>query len=199
VRTRSRVVETPFGNPQSQTIDITYTNPDIPPTHVGSTFDIVGSYIERDEEISDIIALRPQIYIDPTTGSWKRFKYPSSKVSKVFKPSHPCTHRKTILRPEMDISLAFGSIADAGSPSNERYNLFTDRYFDGACYTSNQLSSPLHDTFNGSDVNYTADEYRKHDWFALADSFSESCDQFIHSSFTLGRIWLKAISSERPY
>lgn len=185
MRIRSRVQETAIGSPNVTQVDTTWTGP-FPPSSGVSDWGHAGSFIERDEEIADIIAMRPEVFVDPVTGRWKRIKYPPSSVARVFRPCHPCTHNKTVLYPEKDISIAFGKIFDEGSPSNERYVQFTDRYFDGASYSQLALSSPLHLAFSDTEKNYSADDYIKHDWFALADSFYEACDQFIPSSFHVG-------------
>jgi hypothetical protein len=169
-------------------IDAIYTNVPSFSYHTGTHNDYgVVNRIYRVEEISDVVALRPQVFVDPVSGSWKRIKYPPSKIANVFRPSHPCTHTKAVYHPVEDVQIAWGDQLNVGNPLNEHDYRVTDTFSDGASYLRHSgVDIPLDTVFNDAEIYYTAEDYRKHDWFALADSFYESCDQFIPSSFNLG-------------
>jgi hypothetical protein len=74
-----------------------------------------------------------------------------------------------------------------GNVNNEREITHAYTFPDGVSFWDQFLTYPLDfDRLEDIDRLYSADDYWNHDWFALADSFYEMCDQFIPSSFLLG-------------
>jgi len=145
--------------------------------------------------IVDVISnRRPEVTVDPKTGMWKRIRYPelnrlrhddaafiSAFKSGFFKPVQPCSHTKT----DCLFSTSGEFVVECGVNQTGRTDAWTitapnyEAY--RAIYGGNSLNS------GGSwTPKYTAGHFRKVDWFALMDSFGQSCDEFVHSSFLGG-------------
>jgi hypothetical protein len=145
--------------------------------------------------ITDIVATRrPEVTVDPKTGMWKRIRYPglnrlrrddnafiSAFKSGRFKPVQPCTHTKTDYLFEtsgefvVECGISQVGRTDAWTITAPNYEAYR------AIYGGNSLNS------GGSwTPKYTVGNFRKVDWFALMDSFDQSCSEFVHSSFLGG-------------
>lgn len=162
----------------------------------------LGVYQFKDSDISDVLAYRPQVVVDPLTGQWERIKNPKSPFGSntirarqaalsglYLKPVHRCFHDQTKIELKYNLDCSFSSISSPGNPVFERLNTWSLKYLDGASllYDNVRFLTDVDSVLQSSSASYyTASEFRKHDWFALTDAFNEACDQFIPSSFLAG-------------
>jgi hypothetical protein len=108
-----------------------------------------------------------------------------TSLSQVVKPVNKCIHISTKIKPSSAIDLQTSALVDEGNEIHERYNTTTYSFPNGA-YASRIFGG---DTLQNDFINakyYVDSPFMEHDWFALADSFNEACDQFIPSSTMLG-------------
>lgn len=100
-------------------------------------------------------------------------------------PVNPCTHTKSVINTGFTNITTFSKTDDLGNPSHERVTTHSISSPDGAGLARFLGITDLFGSFD-SNKQYSESPYGLHDWFALQDSYSEACDQFIPSSFLLG-------------
>lgn len=196
-RTRSRTFTHPLDGLRKQTITRTYEDGS-PPNSVDNTVMHFLSVTEKSESMTDVIAMRPQVRVDPKTLKWRRIRYPSSKYdisgnasrlfgrNRLFRPVQPCTHVKTQIDVK-DFNREFyvRTGYDAGSFFYETARTYANPYlFTSDCIAGISNAASLFG--GGSDIEYSADAYRQIDWFALTDSFQNSLESFTKAKFLAG-------------
>lgn len=171
--------------------------PDLDSKSTGFVGDDAQLLKEDDSVIEDVIALRPEVRVDPVTGSWKRIKYRKipyasgrlgANSAKLLRPNHPCHHVKTRVEYPKDITVVDSRTIGSGPPF-ERTITRTVDHADGASVIKDNISftpDPSTVAWSSSSGFYTASDFRVHDWFALTSSFNEACDQFIPSNLMVG-------------
>lgn len=195
MRTRSRSQIEVVGGYINDTYIRTLSYPNTPSVFKTVTLHPVNtSYVKQNSTITDIIATtRPEVVVDPKTHYWKRIHYPKFGVAvdsqsvlfgpnRTFKPVQACTHTKFQYGLDAipgDFVVEYGANQtgrlDAGTITCPNVRAFTAQY-GGPSFNSIAAFTP----------KYTVGNYRKIDWFALMDSFDQSCSEFVHSAFLGG-------------
>jgi len=151
---------------------------------------------EQSSTIVDSVATsRPEVFVDPKTGMWKRIRVPKPKAyghlgssfvqafrTGKFKPVQPCTHTKTDYAFE---AIDGNFVIEAGKTQVGRIDAYTITAPNHKAYSAIYGGSSIESTGSVNQA-YTAGNFRKVDWFALMDSFSQSCEEFVHSAFLGG-------------
>lgn len=151
----------------------------------------------RNEVIVDQIPQRPEVYVDPKTGKWKRFRYPRHRDDDIhfsrafgknrsFRPVNPCSHTKTITKPYGVGDFVVVESVHKTGPA--RWYERTRTYQDAFCWLKDRalFSGNAETAFSSATKAYSASNYRKVDWFALMDKFDAACTEFLPSSFLVG-------------
>lgn len=162
-----------------------------------TNFSKVGlDHDERNESIQDVISLRPEVYVDPLTQKWKRVKYRhiakyegASRLfgqNRAFRPVQPCVHTKTVYK--LKTNPGSEHVVVGSSRGSTWWNEYTISAENIGVLTKELtgFSGKFSAALNGSSQNYTTGSYRKIDWFALSQDFSESCESFTKESFLAG-------------
>jgi hypothetical protein len=148
--------------------------------------------------MTDSIVARPEVFVDPKTLKWRRIRYPSSKYqfditgaarlfgkNRAFRPIQPCSHTKTRIDLK-DANREF--VVVLGSHVNNWTNEFT-RTYSNPYLAITDLTGDTADPatlYNSAPQAYSAGDYKKIDWYALTDSFTEQCESFTKSKFLAG-------------
>jgi len=162
----------------------------------------VGTYPAEVSNINDEVGDPSEVFVDPITGRWRRTRkgrvvspvmgvQPNVPVSSLraeeLKPVHKCEHVKTKIKLVKDLTVTHEATRFPGNEIFEREDARTATYVDGAQFLIAELGvTDLSDFLTESTSDWSAGEYLTHDWFAISDSFSEACDQFINSKFLIG-------------
>lgn len=199
MRTRSSTTLGPIGSNYNLAVAIRYVNQPQWDNTQQYVVDTSGEqFTKMQSAISDTVMGVPEnVYVDPTTGKWRRIRRHRPPTVEVggpggglmhsqLKPVLPCEHQKTIIRPYSDLLVAYESHAFAGDPVYDKYDTRTYSNMNGLQVLKAFGYADVDAVINSSPHSYTESPYLNHDWFALADSFSESCDQFLHSSSLVG-------------
>lgn len=199
MRTRSRT-STPTWK-TSYTIVTTYTGkvpPIAPPYSITTAPKLSFAVTEEYSVISDELALRPQVYVDPKTGRWRRFRYPKLNAreipgtaarlfgkNRIFRPVQNCTHvTKKInlnsVRKDFNWTVVY---YENGWERVDRTYSCPDSLsaLQAMAITGNPATH-----FDSANQAYTAGAYLKTDWFALMDRFYEASESFCNDSFLAG-------------
>lgn len=172
-----------------------YRNGTFPDFKLEKTTETKLSFPGDTSYISDEITGRPEVFVDPKTGRWKRFRYRKptvevgnrhSLIESQLKPVHRCIHSKVKYGLFKDLTLTTTSRDFAGNYLYDRDVSNTYSNIDGGQIV--ELLSPLsiRDTLDNASQSFEAGGYINHDWFALADKFNEVSDQFIGDKVGLG-------------
>jgi hypothetical protein len=151
---------------------------------------------EHNESIVDQIPIRPEVYVDPKTGRWRRIRYPRFAdaysglsglgAQRSFRPVNPCTHIKVVTKPygSGDFVVVAGTHSTGPARTIER----TRTYRDAFSWLKNRalVTGDIDAAFSSASKRFTASNYRKVDWFALMDKFDQAMTEFIPSSFLIG-------------
>jgi hypothetical protein len=189
-----------------------YTNPANTDFRSSSVISTVGlTYPTLTSSITDVEPRpSPEVYIDPKTGRWRRFKSPTRVLLDIpdykglylsqLRPVNPCHHVKRVTTFAKNIIVSHSRVNSAGNPLFERTDTRT-QHFEDALQLIKRYGS-------GFDVDEILDgthgssgDFLGHDWFALADRFSEACDQYMPSQFlaqeslTEGAIFVDALKA----
>jgi hypothetical protein len=199
MRTRSRTKLTNITGLRNQIYTRTYFSGSPPPFKQVVLQKVTMSITEKSEVITDSIVARPEVYVDPVTLKWRRIRYPSSKYlfdisgsarlfgkNRSFRPVQPCTHVKSVVD-QLDLSREL-SIAATGNPTSSWSNEYS------LTYANPYLCLPQLVGFSGDPAslfsstiqNHTSSAYREIDWYALAESFENSCESFTKAKFLAG-------------
>jgi hypothetical protein len=95
-----------------------------------------------------------------------------------------CHHVTTKVKFEKNLLLSHQRVNSPGNHIYERTDTRTIRFDDGL-QLINWYSGGL-DVFNDGHSPEFSMDFIGHDWFALADQFNESCDQYTRSGFLIG-------------
>jgi len=185
----------------------TRTNPDYAMFNSVSNLTIdlgdVIDYPQMVSNINDVSGSNQEVFVDPKTGTWRRVsrkKRPRLEPlnwdpqkgfiglrAEELKPQHACEHQKTVISLESDIVASYEALRDPGNPVYERAYARTATYANGGQFVYGEFGPAAFDAFfNTPQTDWTASGYLNHDWFAIADSFNEACDQFVNSKFLIG-------------
>jgi len=201
-RTRSRTFVTKIDGVRKQTYTRTYDEwTGNLPFSVDDVVTLSQSITEKSGSITDAIAARPQVEVDPKTHKWRRIKYRPSRFdipenasrlfdgTRLFRPVQPCTHVKTQVDSK-DFNREFYMRAGSynGTWTNEYSRTYSNPYlFISDCITN--VPDPATLFSEGAVIqSYSADDYRKIDWFALTDSFQNSLESFTKAKFLAGEM-----------
>ncbi len=196
MRTRSRTVSTNVSGLRNTTTITTFNNGS-PPSKVTNIAKVTSSITERSESITDSIAARPEVYVDPKTLKWRRIKYPNSRYlytldgasrlfgkNRTFRPIQDCTHTKTVNSRDgaEDFVVVLGVVQSDRTIERTKTYANPWLYLKDNGFTASDPST----YFNTVSQAYSAGAYKQIDWFALSDSFEEACDSFTKAKFLAG-------------
>lgn len=199
-RTRSRTITTNITGLRNQTYVRTYDSGSPAPLKTVGIQKITKSIVEKSETMTDEIVARPEVYVDPKTLKWRRIRYPSSKYQfdisgaarlfgkyRTFRPVNPLSHVKTQIDMK-DANREF--VIVGGSHVNNWTNEYTWTYQNPYLSLSDLGFSNVNPAsyFDSMPQNYSAGDYKKIDWYALTDSFQNSCESFTKAQFLAGEM-----------
>jgi len=197
---RTRTISKPFvaTSHYEENTSFDYTRPPLVSFRSSLVRDTVGlSFPAYLSTLEDVQTPPPSIVVDPITHSWKRIKrqrpnirlvtdggYRGRSIKEIL-PVKPCVHDISQIRFRGETLVSHQRVNSAGNLVFERTDTRTMRFGDTLQLASRIFGSSTYESILTQDGRSTGD-FLTHDWFALADQFSEACDQFIPSSTMLG-------------
>jgi len=149
--------------------------------------------LEEHSVITDDIGPKIHGVVHPTSHHWSAFQPPPLQQgsdtdgitdSQVFGAKR-CHHTVERIKFENNLMLVHAAWGDFGNPIYERYIMRTLRFGNGLVLARARSGGNL-EGLMASHSSEFSDPYLNHDWFALADSFNEKCDQYLPSSMNVG-------------